>query len=489
MTDKNDEVNGSEKVINYQEAKENAEKNKGKKGRGKKGKAASQTDSETTEATEDEKDDPKAPAAELYENIFSAISGSPTRLLPPVPFDIATIDVGDEGLKELVEINGLTQVCRRVKIKRIGELIHNYTRIQLARHWQYRFTANQSLAAAAYWELASSNIGSPKLIRFYDEPGLCWFRLPFVLDDTIATPLFDELLSRMTNTEAVMAWVGSIFFPESYSQQYLWIKGEGNDSKSTFARTLIKLLESFAIVQTIAPWATDNKHWAFPLVNKRLVVFPDFKDESSLDNAILKAMTGGDPVFVDPKGAPGYMASLFCKALFISNRWPTLEDQRSNLRRAILTEIMTTTLFDPLYEQKLFAEMQGFVSKCITVYRRICPNHGPIIVSEESKETVEANISSKNDEYEAFFDRNIEVTDVNHRIVPVELMDRLKEAFPHDRKLIDGFKRWLEDRGYKRTRENSVSGRPWRYFGIRLRNPSPYQPKTYTTSFQNHRRY
>ncbi len=464
MSDKDQDVNPEQTNIDNVTPLETARANKKRTGKSDK---PSDAQAESPE---------KPPRAILFENIFLAVTRSPASILPEPNFRIEMMNIAD-GVDHPVQIVD-NEVCRKINMKQLTKLFMDYTRElrKLRGHWMYSFTANDVHDCVLYWQMAATAIPTPKPIRFHSEMGLTLLRMPFEISP-MPTPLFDEIFSRMTNGDAVKAYLWSMVEYRSFRQQYLWLQGEGNDSKGALARTFIRLFQKnvLATAQQNVPWS-GNKHWALPFYDKRLIVFTDFRDLRSLSNSIMLSLTGGDSLSVDPKGSAPFDADFYGKIIFCSQLELNIDDRRADKRRPIKALLQETTKYDPEYEEKLWLEMPGFLYQCCEVYERLCPNHGKIPVSQESAESIEAAISVKNDEYEIFFDRYLERDDehrpVGYKIVPEHLLLLLKHVFQHERPLQDGFKRWLEMKGYKRKRsscKDDTGSRAYFYPGIRIK--------------------
>lgn len=463
MTDDLDNVNspGTGNVSNFVEEKE---KRKNKR------------QAKPQKKDDDDPPPPKPLAAELYEALFHTFEQTPVlgKVLPVPKFNIKAYEL-EPGIHQAM-IVGEGGECQPVNLSKIRQMILRYTAEDLASIPDYRFTSCQAGAAADYWSDRINCIQKPASTLFKNAPGNCFRRIPFDLlpnPNGRHTPLFNEMFSRIkSNGTALRAYIWSLLIQESFNQQYVWLYGAGNDGKGALARTLLRLFgPRISGSQNTAPWR-GNKHWAIPFIDKRLVVFPDFKDNSSMDNGILKSLTGGDDVYVDPKGTKGYNVRLSAKLIFCSNHMPRVDPNEYEIRRLILAEFVSTTKFDAAYEEKLWGEMPYFLSDCKEVYERLCPNHEKIPIDDESKESISDSAEDRNPDLQYVFDHHFEIKP-SSRLTPKEVRDRLNEAGHRDTFFGQRFNDWLANRGYVPKRLGRGGTR--QFHGLKLR---PFPAKT-----------
>lgn len=222
-----------------------------------------------------------------------------------------------------------------------------------------------------YWASTTSSFSSPiEPVRFKSDPGHCWHRLSFDLEQG-EFPVWSELLGRMTNRDAFMAWIYSLFVPESDRQQFVWLYGEGRDGKGSITRALDKALgQSYA--GSSVPEKTD-KHWTSTLLGKRLIAFNDCSNYSFPASGLFKRVTGEDAVPIEQKYKATYSAYLTCKFIFTSNEKPILSNEQSSLRRAIYCTFKGKPRdFGSDYEKFLWDEMPKFLHACMLKYQAAC---------------------------------------------------------------------------------------------------------------------
>lgn len=217
------------------------------------------------------------------------------------------------------------------------------------------------------------------------EPGLCWKRLPFDLNRNQPTPTFDEMMSRIDNRDALMAWIGSLFVPHSSRDHYVWLYGDGGQGKSRLAYFLKTVLgEAYATEYAPSERQGINRFWTSGLIGKRLVVFPDCNETWIVRDSTFKSLTGEDSVRIEFKGMQPRSMEMVCKFMFISNEKPAITGSRADVRRVIYCEMEplaegTKVVPTRLYDQMLWDEAPGFLAKCREKYAKIAGDYSTLL--------------------------------------------------------------------------------------------------------------
>lgn len=220
----------------------------------------------------------------------------------------------------------------------------------------------------------------PKAFSFKDSNDISFNKMDFN-PKKLDTPTFDEFINRCSNKEAMMAYIWSIFQPDSDRQQYLWICGEGNDGKSSLLRFLEKCLKgAVATEQTERAYTSDYFNASF--VGKRLALFSDTNSRAFIQSGQFKQLTGGDTVLINQKWEQTYSTKLDVKFIFLSNNYPNLSSKKADLRRIILCEVKkfdeTKQLSEQVYNEMLWKEREGILHKCKLMYDKIVDPSGII---------------------------------------------------------------------------------------------------------------
>ena len=237
-----------------------------------------------------------------------------------------------------------------------------------------------------FWELYTDPIKDVPAFRFWSDPGLCFSRMPFdpISDDGSRCAKFKEICSRIVcNAEQFRAFIGSIFVPESDRQQYLWIKGEGQDGKGCTIRFLHKCLGP-AAMNTEVP-SQNDMFWNAILPGKRLILFPDCSQVDFPASPKFKMISGGDAIPIRDMRRVQYLSKIECKFMFASNIFPEITGQKSDQRRAIICELEdSNAAMISTYEDEMWLEEAPYIiGWCMDEYKKMCPNNEHIEVDKE----------------------------------------------------------------------------------------------------------
>ena len=404
----------------------------------------------------------KPSQTELFRSLARAMEKSKFSRLPEFPFNFHV--VGEEDGQSTIIESDDSGLCRKIHRDRVVSAILSYCNNELGEFPYYPdFDVDKVKKVFAYWASSAAQIAMPKAVRWNDEHGLCFSKLPWNLADVDAgfgnTDLFDEMLSRCTNAEALAAWIGSIFVENSDLQTYVWIYGDGCNGKGALARFLYRTLgRGYASLQVPQ---NNDKHWTAQLIGKRLGVFPDCNNYGFVKSGLFKSLTGGDPVTVEEKYYGAMTMKLPVKFMFNSNEQPKITSQLSDLRRIIFCEIKPIPgSQDPFYEEKLWAEGGHFIMQCIELYKSLCPNHEVIPVDE----SLARDLAEENEmEYQTIFDKLFIVQDGSH-VIAEDYQNALRQEF-YTRDERTKFTTWVT-KVKKYARYDRTGGR--KYKGIRV---------------------
>lgn len=253
----------------------------------------------------------------------------------------------------------------------------------LSEHYDSLYSAFESsedfLAVRAKYSLpAALEVALKELLadperRLNDEPPLLsWsseqpaFR---ILDASViqpgGTPTWDEFTSRLDFPDIFMAWVWTIFIPENFGRQIMWLKGSGYDGKSQVCDAIANFYGGEEFVATMQSKQTNFS--LSQLYGKRLVLYNDCKDIRLHRKDDIKRLTGKDKTTVEFKNENPFAARVYAKLLVNSNWYPRIDfSQKSEHSRVIALEVAPSTMKggDPTFQPRLESEMGAFLYKC-----------------------------------------------------------------------------------------------------------------------------
>jgi hypothetical protein len=305
-------------------------------------------------------------------------------------------------------------------------------------------------------------------VRDLSEAGKCWHRLEWSLSDG-ETPHFDELFSRMDNAPAILAWLGSLFDPNSSKTQYVWLFGQGKNGKSSLGAFLQRAFGPSARSEQLLDKL--DKFWTSHLVGKRLIIFDDCSDYKLPASGFFKSLTGSDTVRIERKGQASQMARLIGKFLFFSNDKPELSSTIADRRRAIYAEIADLPAeIKPLspkkYNAVLWAEGKHFLWKAKKAWEEW--QEDDYIIADTTK--LDILISQNEENYETISEKYFDIGE-DKKITPAHLREVLGANEKMNDFSIGKLKKWLTVN--HNLRKVNIWGdggkRQWVYHGISLK--------------------
>lgn len=209
-------------------------------------------------------------------------------------------------------------------------------------------------------------------------------------------------LARASSPDNLCAFIGSLFFEESYIQQYLYIYGKGGGGKGALIRLINSILGTACHSDTLED---EGRFWTSSFIGKRLVVFSDSDKKYEMGKGSFKRLTGGDAIRIEYKNGATFNAILTCKYIINSNYEPVLKFDEADQRRAVVVHLDREGVeFSPKFEAMIQAPDQAkfFVEYCCYKYRQLCvkdEEHYPIPVNrEEQSEFIENSDQDLEDE-------------------------------------------------------------------------------------------
>lgn len=361
------------------------------------------------------------------------------------------------------------EVCVPVADDALIDDLIKYSHTELVKGKADALTLSSREAAEIFriWRATTEPISTEDIspVKELSDKGLCWQRLPFDLTEG-ETTAFDELFSRVSNGEALKAWIGSLLDAESDKQQYVWLWGPGSTGKSSLANVLRRMMgPSFRSEQPPEKW---DKFWTSSLLGARLVVFPDCNDTKFVTSGLFKSLTGGDMVKIEYKGKQPQTVALHAKYMVLSNHRPEIgsgvEDQRRTIYCGVEElSVGTRILSANVYLERLWLEASAFLFSCRQLYKRKCPDHGQIPTDTRSVEELTAwNEADLEEAFDKFFEPRAEgernILDRPH--LPIAIFQAFFERMKWDsNREKNRFYEWMERKHRIFRRRTKVEGK------------------------------
>lgn len=383
----------------------------------------------------------------------------------PRTFRVVTYDGVERRIIEIDE-NG---ICHQSNEDRVFGAFNRFlVENSLQTMELYGVGMRQIKDAIFWWVHTSETIPLPPLLEVGEGTSPCWHRWPYdtekylVEDGHERLREFEHFLNRCNGCgPALRMWVGSLFFPDSYRQQYVWLRGMGMNGKSSIIRLLRHVMGTASCAEDAA--MADNQFWTSGLQHKRLVCFSDCNCYAFPGSQRFKSVSGGDPVRIEQKNKQPFTADLNCKFLFASNEKPSISSQLSDTRRVIYIEVDPIDCDpDPTYEDRLIENAPWIVANCIGHYVRHTQEtgkKGPIPVDNSALEDLiainEGGMEAELGSAFEFEDKSKELNVQRTRwLTTNEEMRKAFVALKFDRATVRKAIKWLETRGvvYKKIK-------------------------------------
>src|SRR5262249_34673511 len=125
------------------------------------------------------------------------------------------------------------------------------------------------------------------------------------------------------------------------------------------------------------------------IYGRPITIYPDCKNPNFPMTAEVRYITSGDIVPIEFKGMTPFSAVVRTRLLVHSNEEPVITGSRADTSRLILIEVAESkTKSDPTWKKRLHAELPFLLYRAREAYRRLCPNHGDIQLTEAARARV-----------------------------------------------------------------------------------------------------
>lgn len=417
--------------------------------------------------------------ADIYRTMADAINHKSFSSLDPLPQKFLVIEP-ERGIRQVLEVDD-QQVCRAVDPETVTDAILNYvdTNKRVCDNELYKFEVRHARECMTRWLKTAPVHPKPADVLFANQQGLTFSRLPWDYDPNAECPTFDDIFQRMTNAKAAKCFIGSIFFKDSYRQQYLYLCGEGQNGKGSIISFLDKALGDASIGLTVPVDTYGNlkdPYFFGQVYGKRLGYFDDLQMLNFPASGTFKSLTGHDYVTINNKYEKPFKGKITMKVIITSNDLPVIPGDDASRRRIILCPIDSTEVTgNPMtYEQTLWAEGGAFLSKCIDLYNKTLPDHGQIRAGMDDFDLLAEQEARPHERiFEALFTYT---GDENDFVQARDFVDALQRFQMTSNKRINEFKRWLHRTHKVRCARLPVhlsSSRAGGYRGIVINDVAP----------------
>lgn len=165
----------------------------------------------------------------------------------------------------------------------------------------------------------------------------------------------------------IRAYINCVLRNDTKHQTFLSIIGNAGTGKSVISKLIEAILTDSATTITLTELA--GSHGTETLVGKSFITVHEVEaSESRMDQTKLKQLTGGDSIFINPKGAKGYKANINANIMILSNRFLSFKDDAGSMARRMIqlpvlaTESEVKLKWNPDLDEELKTEIPQIVS-------------------------------------------------------------------------------------------------------------------------------
>jgi len=217
--------------------------------------------------------------------------------------------------------------------------------------------------------------------------------LPYAYDPNALCPrwmaFLEEVIPDEHDRQTIMEWFGYCLIPSQAMQRMLILIGEGANGKSVVCEMLQRLIGH----ENCSSQPLENIHEGFnlaPMVGKLVNFSTELSHLSSGAEGVVKAITGGDTLTINPKNKGQYEAQINARLTVTTNQMPHVSDRSSGMWRRMIflrfpvqiAEEKQRPLADLVGE--LSQEMSGILNWALCGLRELLAR-GRFLETEESK--------------------------------------------------------------------------------------------------------
>ena len=225
-------------------------------------------------------------------------------------------------------------------------------------------------------------------------------KLPYDLVVGAKCPRWDSFLASVWGSatseraECLQEWIGHLMVPDITQHKIAVLHGVPRSGKSTIGRMIQRVIghDNVAAANLLA---MSGSHGLSAYVGKNAMIFFDahMSGRNSGEQALelLKSISGGDPVQINPKYMAPYDITLSARIMMICNEIPRFRDSGNALLARMIPLRFEKTFFgqeDQNLEATLVGELPGIALWALEGIRRYISN-GRLSIATESVQDVQ----------------------------------------------------------------------------------------------------
>ena len=182
-------------------------------------------------------------------------------------------------------------------------------------------------------------------------------------------PLFKKFLADVTSNnhdfqKTLQQWFGICAQGTSRDQKVLFLYGPGGNGKGVLLRTVATLLGGHAVnaprdMLMLGKYSQHTTH-IVDVLNARMAIATEVDDDATWDTALVKDITGGDPMSVQRMRQDPFRITARCSLTISGNRKPALKGIDQAIKRRFMVATFNFKVEKVIPDlEKLFVEKEG----------------------------------------------------------------------------------------------------------------------------------
>lgn len=227
-----------------------------------------------------------------------------------------------------------------------------------------------------------------KSICLKDDKDYCFTRIPWDIDKSATYEQLNhwkELLDRMTNRDAFLAFIGSILVGSKH-EQYVWIYSSGGDGKSKAMDAIKDVLKDTMWVTNAPQGKYVDKFWTSKFSNASLVLMREASSSEFLKSNIFKSLVTREEVEIEDKYEKAINGIIEARYIITSNNLPEIDPEDHGMRRLILCTLSKPKKVTDSFREKIISENHIFFSVAVNKYHELYGDDGYIKQEESAQE-------------------------------------------------------------------------------------------------------
>jgi len=291
-------------------------------------------------------------------------------------------------------------------------------------------------------------------------------RLPHAWDEDAECPGWHEAMNEVwqlaDDTQAAMQeFFGYTLLSHArYKKAALFYGPKADSGKSQMGHMLRMLVGTDQATSLDIAHLGDPRQIA-PIVNKRVNIMSEIASNVFADDAGFKRLVSdGDAVQIDPKHKTPFLYVPYCKHVFLTNHLPrTKDDSDAFFKRMLIIPLLTVVpkeKQDPLFREKMEAELPGILRWAVEGATRLIANRGRFTEIESAKSIMQSYVTDQNPVLQFLMENYEPAPDDKPTLIAEDVRNRFWDYTGLKKISASRFGRYLSQAGFAPVPRNGV---------------------------------